>query len=165
MYICVKPFKKKPEKMKSFWLKTLLIALAVAVLSVISLSPEAIAVKKSKKSAMPPEELEQISVTVNKLVKKVYSSSLFSPSDNDELFDAKIKIDREIQSPSPDETFAEIVYKIAFILKEREFKNDAIDYYRTITDKFPESAYVPKATESLRQLGVVMQEDSSEEEE
>lgn len=103
---------------------------------------------------MTPEELDKITVSVNRLVKKVYSASLFAPADNDALFEAKMKVDTEIQGESPDPSYADLVYKIAFILKEREFKDDAIIYYRTVMDKFPDSSYVPRAAEELRKLGV-----------
>ena len=103
---------------------------------------------------MTPEELDKITVSVNRLVKKVYSASLFAPADNDSLFEAKMKVDTEIQGESPDPSYADLVYKIAFILKEREFKDDAIIYYRTVMDKFPDSSYVPRAAEELRKLGV-----------
>ena len=124
------------------------------MVSVLFLSPQASAIKKSKKNAMTPEELDKITVSVNRLVKKVYSASLFAPADNDSLFEAKMKVDTEIQGESPDPSYADLVYKIAFILKEREFKDDAIIYYRTVMDKFPDSSYVPRAAEELRKLGV-----------
>ena len=124
-------------------------------MSVMFISPQAFAVKKSKKgSGMTPEDLDKVTISVNKLVKKVYSSSLFSPADNDTLFESKMKLDSEIQGESPDPSYADLVYKIAFILKEREFKDDAIIYYRTVMDKFPDSSYVPRAAEELRKLGV-----------
>lgn len=134
--------------------KSIMLIFIIFVVSVIFLSPQAVAIKKSKKNAMTPEDLDKLTTSVNRLVKKVYSSSLFAPSDNDALFEAKMKVDTEIQAPSPDPAFADLVYKIAFILKEREFKDDAIEYYRTLMDKFPDSSYVPKAAEALRQLGV-----------
>ena len=134
--------------------KSIILIIIVVVVSIIFISPQAIAVKKSKKNAMAPEDLDKLTVSVNRLVKKVYSSSLFAPSDNDDLFEAKMKVDAEIQTASPDPVFADLVYKIAFILKEREFKDDSIEYYRTVMDKFPDSTYVPKAVEELRKLGV-----------
>jgi hypothetical protein len=146
-------------------IKTIILVFLIFIVSIILLSPQAFAVKKSKKAAMTPEDMEKLTTSVNRLVKKVYSASLFSPTDTDTLLDAKIKVDTEIQGESPDPAFADLVYKIAFILKEREYKDDAIDYYRTITDKFPDSPYVPKATESLRQLGFKMDAGAEESEE
>ena len=139
--------------MRSF-IKYTISVLIILVVSVLFLSPQASAIKKSKKNAMTPEELDKITVSVNRLVKKVYSASLFAPVDNDSLFEAKMKVDTEIQGESPDPSYAYLVYKIAFILKEREFKDDAIIYYRTVMDKFPDSSYVPRAAEELRKLGV-----------
>ena len=147
--------------MRSFVKSTILI-LIILVVSVIFISPQAIAVKKSKKNALTPEELDKLTASVNRLVKKVYSSSLFAPSDNDALFESKMKVDTEIQVASPDTAYADLVYKIAFILKEREFKDDAIEYYRTLMDKFPDSPYVPKAAEELRKLGVKLDTGSEE---
>jgi len=148
------------------FIKSTILILIILTVSVLFVSPQASAVKKSKKSAMTPEELEKITTSVNRLVKKVYSVSLFAPSDNDELFELKMKIDVEIQGDSPDSSYADFVYKIAFILKEREFKDDAIIYYRTVMDKFPDSPYVPRAAEELRKLGVKLdtgdEEDSEE---
>jgi len=137
-------------------LKTSVIFLVIIIFCAVLLVPQTCEGKKSKKNALSPEDFEKLTVSVNMLVKKVYSHSLFSPADNNNLFDAKMKVDVEIENPAPDATYAELVYKIAFILKQREFKDDAIDYYRTIMDKFPDSAYVPKAAEALRQLGVKM---------
>jgi hypothetical protein len=134
--------------------KSTILILIILVVSVMFISPQAVAVKKSKKNALTPEELDKLTTSVNSLVKKVYSASLFSPKDNDSLFEAKLKVDTEIQAESPDPAYADLVYKIAFILKEREFKDDAIEYFRTIMDKFPDSPYVPKAAEELRKLGV-----------
>jgi len=147
--------------LRSFVKSTILI-LIILVVSVIFISPQAIAVKKSKKNAMAPEDLDKLTVSVNRLVKKVYSVSLFAPSDNDALFEAKMKVDAEIQGESPDPAFADLVYKIAFILKEREFKDDSIEYYRTVMDKFPDSSYVAKAAEELRKLGVKLDTGSEE---
>lgn len=150
--------------MRAFIKSTILILVILAV-SVLFVSPQASAVKKSKKSAMAPEDFDKLTTSVNRLVKKVYSSSLFAPSDNDALFEAKMKVDDEIQGDSPDPTYADLVYKIAFILKEREFKDDAIIYYRTVMDKFPDSPYVPRAAEELRKLGVKLDTGSEEDSE
>jgi hypothetical protein len=139
--------------LKTF-VKSILFIFIILAISVTFISPQAFAGKQSKKAAMTPEDMDKLTASVNRLVKKVYSSSLFAPSDNDALFEDKMKVDAEIQAPSPDVAFGDLVYKIAFILKEREFKDDAIDYYRTLMDKFPDSPYVPKAAEALRQLGV-----------
>jgi len=147
--------------LRSFIKSTILILL-ILVVSVIFISPQAVAVKKSKKSAIAPEDLDKLTVSVNRLVKKVYSSSLFAPADNDELFESKMKVDTEIQGESPDPAFADLVYKIAFILKEREFKDDSIEYYRTVMDKFPDSPYVAKAAEELRKLGVKLDTGTEE---
>ena len=143
-------------------MKSTILILLILVVSVLFISPQASAVKKLKKNALTPEELDKITVSVNKLVKKVYSVSLFAPSDNDDLFEAKMKVDSEIQGESPDPAFADLVYKIAFILKEREFKDDAIIYYRTVMDKFPDSSYVSRAAEELRKLGVKLDTGTEE---
>ena len=147
--------------MRAFVKSTILIFIILAV-SILFISPQAYAGKKSKKTAMTPEELEKLTTSVNNLVKKVYSASLFSPADNDALFDDKMKVDTEIQGESPDASYADLVYKIAFILKEREYKDDAIIYYRTVTDKFPDSPYVPRAAEELRNLGVKLDAGSGD---
>lgn len=143
-------------------IKSIFLILVIVAVSVMFISPAAVSGKKSKKNAMTPEDFDKLTVSVNKLVKKVYSVSLFSPADNDELFEAKMKVDEQIQSESPDATYADLVYKIAFILKQREFKDDAIEYYRAIMDKFPDSVYVPKASEELRKLGVKLDAGSEE---
>ncbi len=146
-------------------IKSTILILIVIVFSATLLAPQTCEGKKSKKSALSPEDFDKLTVSVNTLVKKVYAKSLFSPTDNDSLFESKLKVDTAVQEASPDPTYADLVYKIAFILKEREFKDDAIDYYRTLMDKFPDSPSVPKAAEALRQLGVKMDAgtDNSEE--
>jgi len=142
-------------------IKTIIMLFLIAAVSIIFVSPQAVAVKKSGK--MSPEDFDKLTVSVNKLVKKVYSVSLFSPADNDELFDDKMKVDTQIESESPDVTYADLVFKIAFILKEREFKDDSIIYYRAILDKFPDSPYVVRATEELKKMGVKLDTGSEEE--
>lgn len=148
--------------MKVF-LKSTVLILIILVVSIVFISPQASAVKKSKKSAMSEEDLNKVKTSVNRLYKKVYSSSLFAPTDNDDLFEDKIIIDSQLNEESPDAAFAELVYKLAFVLKEREFKDDAINYYQSLMDKFPDSAYVPKAAVELRKLGVTIGGDSEEE--
>jgi len=143
-------------------IKSLVLIVLILIVSVLFISPQAEAVKKSKKGGMTPEELDTVTISVNKLVKKVYSSSLFSPTDNDDLFEDKMKVDSEIQGESPDPSYADLVYKIAFILKEREFKDDAVIYFRTVMDKFPDSSYVPRAAEELRKLGVKLDAGTTE---
>lgn len=146
-------------------LKSAAIFVIIILFSVVLFAPQTCEGKKGKKSSLAPEDVEKLTASVNMLYKKVYSNSLFSPADNDELFEDKIKLDEQIEGESPDEAMAGLVYKMALIFKQREFKDDSIDYYRSLLDKFPDSAYVPKASAALKELGVKLEEASEESEE
>ena len=52
--------------------------------------------KTAKVSGMSQDQIEQISQTIDRLTRKVYSKSLFSPKENEELIELKIKLDNEI---------------------------------------------------------------------
>ena len=146
-------------------LKSVFIIFIIFAASMCFISPEAsIAVKKSKNAGLEEEDLTKVQAAVDRLYKKVYSSSLFTPTDNDDLFESKIKIDSQIQDESPDETYDVLVYKLAYILQKREFESDAIDYYKTLMDKFPDSPYATKATAELKKLGVKIEDESEDEE-
>lgn len=146
------------------FLKSMLLFFIIFAVSVIFVSPQVAIAKKSKKGKLSEEETEAIKISVNNLYKKVYSSSLFAPVDNDELFESKIKIDSVILNDSPDSEYDSLVYKLAYILQEREFKEDAVEYYKILTEKFPDSPYAIKASFELRKLGVKIEDEDDEEE-
>jgi hypothetical protein len=137
--------------MKSFSAKLLVVTLVILLLASLFGPSESYASKKKKK--LTDDEMTQISNTVNSLVKKVYSDSLFSPKDNDNLIDMKIKLDDAMAgNPNPD--FAQLYFKLGYVYKEREMKDDAVDCYQTILENFADSPYAVKATNELKKMGV-----------
>ena len=136
--------------MKRFTAKIMIFTLIFLLLAGLFTPLESFAKKKKK---MTDDEMAQLSSTVNRLVKKVYSNSLFSPKDNDDLIDAKIKLDDAMAgAPNPD--FAQLYYKLGNVYREREMKDDAVDCYQTLLESFGDTPYAIKASNELKKLGV-----------
>jgi len=74
----------------TFKKKFMLILIILGLFINIACPLDAYAKKKKKLSE---DEIGQISDTVNLLMKKVYGGALFSPKDNDNMVDIKIKLD------------------------------------------------------------------------
>ncbi len=109
--------------------------------------------KTSKNSSLKTAEITQMSETVDKLTAKIYAGSLFSPEDNTNLINIKIKLDNQMLI-SPDPSLAPLYYKAGNLYKAREYKNEAIDCYQTILENFGDTALAPKALKELNLLGV-----------
>ena len=113
------------------------------------------AAKKTKKSAssISQEEMNTMSNTIDTLTRKVYANSLFSPDDNSKMIEIKIKLDNQMLI-TPDITLAPLYYKAGNLYKAREYKQEAIDCYKTILENFPDTALAPKAMATLKEMGV-----------
>lgn len=111
----------------------------------------------SKKSSIPAAELVTMNETADNLIKKVYSNSLFSPQENEQMISIKMKLD-DAMLVMPDVTLAPLYYKVANLYKMRNYKNEAIDCYQTILENFADTALAPKARKELAGLGVVVAE-------
>lgn len=107
----------------------------------------------SKKSAISPALMKEMSDDVDYLTTKIYSGSLFSPEDNAKLIKIKIQLDNQMLVAA-DATLAPLYYKAGNLYKAREYKNEAIDCYQTILENFGDTALAPKALKELNSLGV-----------
>ena len=118
-------------------------------------SQDSYAAKKAKKAAgaISQEEMNTMSETIDRLTKKVYSNSLFSPQDNSAMIEIKIKLDNQMLI-APDATLAPMYYKAANLYRAREYKQESIDCYKTILENFPDTALAPKAKQSLTEMGI-----------
>lgn len=132
--------------------KLMAFALIFSVLLGFVVAPDAYAAKKKKK--LSEEEITQITTTVNTLMKKVYSAALFSPKDNEDLIDIKLQLDDLFLSSPSAMDFAQLYYKVGFVYREREYKEEAIECFQTILDNFPDSPYTAKAVNELKKMGV-----------
>lgn len=117
--------------------------------------PVEAAKKNSKKAAkgMTADELDKINQTIDTLTKKVYAKSLFSPQENEEMIDVKIKLDNELlitQEPS----LSQLYYKIGNLYKARGLNTTAIDCYQIILENFAQTPFAIKAKRELESMGI-----------
>lgn len=133
--------------------KFLVLLLAGLVISLVVSMEMVEAKKSSKKKGIAQEELDTMSNTVDKLTQKMYANGLFSPSDNANLIDIKIKLDNQMLV-APDPTLAPLYYKLGIIYKSREMKNESIECFQTILENFADTALAPKAAAQLKAMGV-----------
>ncbi len=124
---------------------------------------ESVEAKKAKKGGISEEEMTTMSTTVDNLTKKMYANGLFSPQDNENLIDIKIKLDNQMLV-SPDVTLAPLYYKVGMLYKSREMKNEAIDCFQTILENFADTALAPKAAAQLKSMGVEVKAPEKKEE-
>ena len=68
---------------------------------------------------MQPEVIEEMSVTIDNLTKKVYGRALLSPEDNQNLIEVKIKLDNQMLLLS-DPSLAPLYYKAGYLYKQRD---------------------------------------------
>lgn len=136
-------------------MKKTLILLIIGMMVFAMAAKDSQAAKKTKKSAssITQEDLTSMSDTIDRLTRKVYANSLFSPEDNAGMIEIKIKLDNQMLI-APDLTLAPLYYKAANLYKSREYNKEAIDCYQTILENFPDTALAPKARQALKSLGV-----------
>ncbi len=120
--------------------------------AVFSLSTER---KKSKKGVITEEEMTTMSTTVDTLTKKMYAKGLFSPEDNENLIEIKIKLDNQMLV-APDLTLAPLYYKVGILYKSREMKDEAVECFQTVLENFSDTALAPKASAQLKAMGVTI---------
>lgn len=133
--------------------KFLIMVLTIFV--VAGVSTDAMAAKKAKK--MTPEQVMQAKDQVDRLRKKIYANSLFSPKDNETLINVKMQLDNSMLL-NIDPTFAPIYYNLGIINRERELKDDSVDCFETILENFPDTAFAPKARRELQKMGITVKE-------
>jgi hypothetical protein len=141
------------------------LALLMLIMIVFSMaSKDSMAAKKAKGggSSISQEDMTSMSDTIDKLTKKVYANSLFSPSDNAQMIEIKIKLDNQMLI-APDVSLAPLYYKAAILYKAREYRQESIDCFQTILENFPDTALAPKARQSLSAMGVSVVEPQKQE--
>ncbi len=146
-------------------MKKTLILLLIGMIVFAMASKDSLAAKKSKKSAgtITQEDMTSMSDTIDRLTRKVYANSLFSPEDNSSMIEIKIKLDNQMLI-APDVSLAPLYYKAGNLYKAREYKQEAIDCYQTILENFPDTALAPKAKQALTAMGVAIVAPAQEEE-
>lgn len=133
--------------------KLLILLLIGAFLGLVLGLQSVDAKKSSKKGGISEDEMTQMSTTVESLTKKMYGKGLFSPEDNENLIDIKIKLDNQMLI-APDPSLAPLYYKIAILYKSREMKDESIECFQTILENFADTALAPKAAAQLKSMGV-----------
>lgn len=135
-------------------MKKLLVLLLVGALVGVIFGLESVEAKKaSKKGGISEEDMTTMSTTVDSLTKKMYANCLFSPSDNENLIDIKIKLDNQMLVAS-DPSLAPLYYKVGLLYKSREMKEESIESFQTILENFADTALAPKAAAQLKSMGV-----------
>lgn len=134
-------------------MKKLLVLFLVGALVAVLFSLESVEAKKSKKGGISEEDMTAMSITVDNLTKKMYANCLFSPQDNENLIDIKIKLDNQMLV-TPDPSLAPLYYRIAILYKSREMKDESIECFQTILENFADTALAPKAAAQLKAMGV-----------
>ena len=139
-------------------MKKTLILLLIGMIVFSMASMDSLAAKKSKKSAgsITQEDMTSMSETIDRLTRKVYANSLFSPADNASMIEIKIKLDNQMLI-APDITLAPLYYKAANLYKAREY------CYQTILENFPDTALAPKAKQALTAMGIAVVESNEKE--
>lgn len=140
-----------------------LVAVILGILIVAgTLSTNGLADAKGKKAKkLTDEEMTALTTSVNTLVKKVYASALFSPKDNENLVDLKIKLDSALPANTANPDFAMLYYKAGIVYREREYKEDSIDCFKTILENFPGTPYASKAMYELKKMNVKIEKPAT----
>lgn len=145
---------------------SVLIPLMLIIALVLNQALPADAAKKNiKKKGIAQETLNEITVKVDDLTKKIYERELYTPEDSKSLISLKLQLDEQMDI-LPETSFAPIYFKIGNIFRLRGNEKDAIVCYQTILENFSDTAYGPKARDLLTEMGVEIKipiEDESEE--
>ena len=139
--------------MKSRLFKIFVILIIGILVIGLNIPPQAVAKKKSSGGGLSPDDITAMSTSLDNFTKKIYASSLFSPADNQKLIEIKLKLDNAMLFGVTPE-LAPLYYKAAYVYKEREFKDEAVDCYQTILENFSDTAFAPRAMKELKKMGV-----------
>jgi len=135
-------------------MKKILVLLLVGIAVLMAFNIESVEAKKSsKKGGITEEEMTTMSTNIDTLTKKMYGRGLFSPTDNENLIDIKIKLDNQMLV-APDVSLAPMYYRIAILFKSREMKDESIECFQTVLENFADTALAPKAAAQLKSMGV-----------
>jgi len=137
-------------------MKKILVLIVAVVLVTLAFNIESVQAKKSGKSkGITAEDMVTMGTTVDGLTKKMYANGLFSPADNENLIDVKIKLDNQMLV-APDPALAPLYYKVGVLYKTREMKDESIECFQTVLENFADTALAPKSAAQLKSLGVVV---------
>lgn len=136
-------------------MKKTIVLLLIGFVIFVMASKDSMAAKRSRRGStgISQEEMNTMSSTIDNLTKKVYAASLFSPTENSQLIDIKIKLDNQMLV-APDVALAPLYFKAGNLYKAREYRTEAIECYQTILENFPDTALAPKAVKALKDMGV-----------
>ncbi|MDD3238428.1 MAG: hypothetical protein PHV37_10080 [Candidatus Gastranaerophilales bacterium] len=114
-----------------------------------------LAARKSKTAdtGISQEEVTTLSGNLDKLTQKLYAGSLFSPQENAQIMQIKMKLDDQMLVAS-DPMYAPLYYKLGKLLKARGYKDDAVECFQTVLENFADTALAPKALNELKAMGV-----------
>jgi len=134
-------------------MKKLLVLFLMIVLAGVIFTFESVDAKKAAKGGISDDDMTKMSTTVDDLTKKMYGNGLFSPEDNEDLIDIKIKLDNQMLIAS-DPSLAPLYYRIAILYKSRDMKDESVECFQTILENFADTALAPKAAAQLKTMGV-----------
>jgi hypothetical protein len=109
---------------------------------------------EAKKVSLTEEQITQLQDDVNMLTRKTYASRLFDPADVQKLLEVRDTLNSVADGNMKDPMYAKMFSDIAYVLSKRDYKQDAIEYYTLVKDKFPNTIYSRKAEAELVNLGV-----------
>ncbi|HSA05615.1 MAG TPA: hypothetical protein P5556_00390 [Candidatus Gastranaerophilales bacterium] len=118
------------------------------------------AAKKAK--GLDEEQVKKIEENIDILTKKIHAYSLFSPEDSDILVEIKSQLNSIADTNLKDPLYAKLFYNAAFLFKEREYNQDAIQCFNVVIKNFPETVYSNRALSELKKLGVNLEEATDE---
>ncbi len=137
-------------------MKRILVLLLIGFIVFTLAAKDSMAAKKTRNkgpAGISQEEMTAMSDSIDTYTKKVYSASLFSPAENAQMIEIKIKLDNQMMI-APDAGLAPLYYKAGNLYRSREYKNEAVQCYQTILENFADTAFGPKAKQALMEMGV-----------
>ncbi len=129
-----------------------LILVLTAVSQMFAFCGSANAMKSSAK--LDQTQIETLQKNISSLTKKINTSSLFSSEDIDKLVEIREQLNSIADTNLKDMMYARLFYDAAFIFKERDYKQDAIQYFSVVTKNFPETIYSKRALSELKKFGI-----------
>ena len=102
----------------------------------------------SRRANITQAQIQEMSSTLDNFNLKIHTKSLFSPEENEELFNIKLKLDTQMQK-KPEASLAPLYYKAGLIFASREYKKESLDCYQTVIENFGSTVYAQKARKEL----------------
>ena len=125
----------------------------LTLLLVIIIGSSVFAAAKQKVSGITDNELAVMSISIDEVIRKMYSGIFLSPTDTSALIGIKLKLDDNMLQ-SPDIRYTPLYYKLGKIYQKRGKRQEAIECFQTIIENFPDTALAPKAAYELKNMGI-----------